>query len=46
MAYKLVMKVRDIDGKPTIIYRLRERKRVIKDKLAEAIREFKKEKSQ
>lgn len=46
MAYKLVMKVREVDGKPTIIYRLRERKRIVKNKLAEAIREFKKEKSQ
>ena len=46
MAYKLVIKVREVDGKPTIIYRLRERKRIVKDKLAEAIREFKKEKSQ
>lgn len=46
MAYKLVMKVREIDGKPTIIYRLRERKRIVKNKLEEAIREFKKEKLQ
>ena len=46
MAYKLVMKVREVDGKPTIIYRLRERKRIVKNKLAKAIREFKKEKSQ
>lgn len=44
MAYKLVMKVREINGKPTIIYRLRERKRIVKDKLAEAIREFKQKK--
>ena len=36
------MKVREINGEPIIIYRLRERKRVVKDKLAEAIREFKK----
>lgn len=44
MTYKLVTKVREIDGKATIIYRLRERKRIVKDKLAEAIREFKQKK--
>lgn len=44
MTYKLVTKVREVDGKVIIIYRLRERKRIVKDKLAEAIREFKQKK--